>query len=643
MFNQIQKERVVVPISEYWERDSVFYRSDFSMQTMTDTGNLVGHEGCVNAINFNSTGSLLVTGSDDQAVKIWDFSTRKCLASLQGHSSNVFATLFLPEKGDREVISGGNDSDIRYYNLNSQENLVYQHHKRKVLSLCVNPMNPNCFISCSADGTIRLFDIRNQYKRTKLEKTQQSTSSDDSDNHPSVIPQALGGGRRGAGTTLSDPLTMDSLLINYNSLSRDMSTVYSVDISPNGNNFIAGSGDGNVRMFDFRYIKPTHNPTDCFVNIFRNIKIKPDSNAEATGCQFSKDGTEVVSTLLSDKIYVFDVNRNYCKEFGLDYMENDMKKITKILREGAKRSGGSSSNSETSSSTKLTSSYPSNPDVHPADFVGGTSSNLSNLAEGKSAEGSKIIKTTPVLQEGHASNDNNNTSQKASSGDNLRLPTSTLNVSINSEEGRDDEGKEADADNVYMDDQDLRRENVEFGEKDDEDEEHSRSSFEDMALIDTMKRVYKGHCSQQTIKGVYFYGPNSEYVMSGSDDAKIFIWDKKTGKLVRILEGHDSTVNTIAAHPTLPVLASSGIDSYIKIWQPNGDYPDKETMEKRLARMKAIVEENESGELPGRSETRLASNNILYLLNLFRFFQQQHQQLDDEDDSAANNEGNNSN
>jgi hypothetical protein len=52
----------------------------------------------------------------------------------------------------------------------------------------------------------------------------------------------------------------------------------------------------------------------------------------------------------------------------------------------------------------------------------------------------------------------------------------------------------------------------------------------------TYFNVYKGHISINTIKGVNFFGPKSEFVMSGSDDARIYIWDKKTTELLTVLE-----------------------------------------------------------------------------------------------------------
>ncbi|KAI3446298.1 hypothetical protein Pfo_002963 [Paulownia fortunei] len=81
-------------------------------------------------------------------------------------------------------------------------------------------------------------------------------------------------------------------------------------------------------------------------------------------------------------------------------------------------------------------------------------------------------------------------------------------------------------------------------------------------------QAYKGHRNCETVKGVNFFGPNCEYVVSGSDCGRIFIWKKKGGELVRVLEADKHIVNCIESHPHATVLASSGIEHDIKLWIP---------------------------------------------------------------------------
>jgi len=87
------------------------------------------------------------------------------------------------------------------------------------------------------------------------------------------------------------------------------------------------------------------------------------------------------------------------------------------------------------------------------------------------------------------------------------------------------------------------------------------------------KQKYNGHCNIQTVKSVSFFGPGAEYVVSGSDDGNIFIWEKITATLVNILHGDRHVVNIMSGHPFDPVLATSGIENHVKLWHPTLSAP----------------------------------------------------------------------
>ncbi len=51
----------------------------------------MGHEGCVNSINFSFSGQLLASGSDDLHLILWDWCRGKMVGKYStGHDSNVF-------------------------------------------------------------------------------------------------------------------------------------------------------------------------------------------------------------------------------------------------------------------------------------------------------------------------------------------------------------------------------------------------------------------------------------------------------------------------------------------------------------------------------------------------------------------------
>ena len=50
------------------------------------------------------------------------------------------------------------------------------------------------------------------------------------------------------------------------------------------------------------------------------------------------------------------------------------------------------------------------------------------------------------------------------------------------------------------------------------------------------------------VKGVNFYGPKSEYIISGSDCSNIFIWEKQTEKVVQYFHGDDGGVVSLLCY-----------------------------------------------------------------------------------------------
>jgi nuclear receptor interaction protein len=72
-----------------------------------------------------------------------------------------------------------------------------------------------------------------------------------------------------------------------------------------------------------------------------------------------------------------------------------------------------------------------------------------------------------------------------------------------------------------------------------------REEVESHVPCSSHMNVYKGHCNIKTVKDVNYFGLDDEYVVSGSDSGHVFIWDRKTSKLVNILEGDSDVVNVV--------------------------------------------------------------------------------------------------
>lgn len=73
------------------------------------------HQGCVNTLCWNETGTLLLSGSDDQHLVVTDGHTYEVKANYRtSHRANIFSAKFLPVSGDHNIISCSGDGIILY-------------------------------------------------------------------------------------------------------------------------------------------------------------------------------------------------------------------------------------------------------------------------------------------------------------------------------------------------------------------------------------------------------------------------------------------------------------------------------------------------------------------------------------------------
>ncbi|ODO10316.1 hypothetical protein I350_02545 [Cryptococcus amylolentus CBS 6273] len=105
-------------------------------------------------------------------------------------------------------------------------------------------------------------------------------------------------------------------------------------------------------------------------------------------------------------------------------------------------------------------------------------------------------------------------------------------------------------------------------------------------------RSFFGALNTETVKDCNFLGVRSDKIASGSDDGHFMVWDKDTGRLEGVWEGDGAIVNMIEQHPTLPLIASSGIDSTIKLFSPFHHRPRPQPSFNRSHRGDEIVERN---------------------------------------------------
>ena len=77
----------------------------------------MGHDAPVYSVAFSPDGKLIVSGSLDRTLKIWDANSGQELQKLTGHTDLVLSVAFSPD-GQR-IVSGSADKTLKIWPISS--------------------------------------------------------------------------------------------------------------------------------------------------------------------------------------------------------------------------------------------------------------------------------------------------------------------------------------------------------------------------------------------------------------------------------------------------------------------------------------------------------------------------------------------
>ncbi|BET02723.1 WD domain, G-beta repeat [Nesidiocoris tenuis] len=596
------------------------------------------HSGCVNCISWNAAGDKFLSGSDDQHLIVTDPFREKVLSNYKSsHRANIFSAKFLPFSSDQRIVSCSGDGLILYTDLMRTEDThdnIFTCHISTTYEVLTIPDDPNCFLSCGEDCTVRCFDLRTKQKCTK----------------PRCIEDVMIQSMR--------PVT--ALCINH-------TRPYQLAV---------GLSDGSVRIFDRRTLSVGAGSSAKRPYIYKSNHDLDGKFYRITSLSYSPSGEEILVSYSSEHLYLFDVKNRESTIFtpDRDWAERDAGDREPFEDLAVSDYGGSRTTLPHAPVRRLRLRgdwSDTGPDARPQnDLASGGS-----LQARPTLHGTLMQRMTDVLsrmlndpatraalsqggediypeteEENHSQNEN---SQDESGGplepspmddenssSATTSPNNTVEEADNSEQSSSSsptarETSEAAPANEPLDlplpsfsstyssfvkptaesspmetepAQDSRQdvamdaaESVEtcapstssqpnqtkpsFNLKGSDDvslpteSSQNRNKAEDCdESFRTRKskvnytQKYTGHRNSRTmIKEATFWG--DDYVISGSDCGHIFMWEKETARLKMLLQADHHVVNCVQPHPFLPVLASSGIDYDVKLWAPTQEEP----------------------------------------------------------------------
>ncbi|KAF7727362.1 hypothetical protein EC973_007605 [Apophysomyces ossiformis] len=163
------------------------------------------HKNTVIDVNWSQDDSMLLTGSADRLMRIWDVETQNCLATFEGHTMSLRSVNWHPTNPDLLVSASKDGSfriwDIRYRQIRREEDdciPVYapikvvndaqdrtKAKKRKPNNNSSGPAAPDVsvtcalflkhedekVVSCNSNGTVKLWDCRAGRDATPISST----------------------------------------------------------------------------------------------------------------------------------------------------------------------------------------------------------------------------------------------------------------------------------------------------------------------------------------------------------------------------------------------------------------------------------------------------------------------------------------
>jgi len=597
------------------------------------------HSGCVNCLAWSHDGQLLASGSDDLKVVIWQpFQKKpKSTAIVTEHRGNIFSVKFMPHTSNTTVVSGAADHMIQIHDVMQEKTVsTFSNHMKRVKRLDVAQGCPNIVWSASEDGTVMQTDIRAKPDEVHVLVNLMSIMGKGAEAKCVSVnptkPEWIAVGCNDPYVRVFDRRQMKAKLIEFPA---DVELTYDkrqyLSTEPNCVN-------GASLSQCSKYFVPGH--------LQQMSKKRRRRLLTVTYTTFSPDGSELLVNMGGEQVYLYDINdptpklvdtTDFCgfmqqdrtPEGSSQLSENPLhvngvtSRVPKMSEEAERLKALANTDFGKEEYSKAIMQYNQalllcGSTGHPVLYANRAAAYMKRKWDGDLYAALRDCLKALKVDKGHA---------KA----HLRLCRCLLELKwVDEAQGalelfksrfaehasgaacvalakdisdviRDMSSSESAASKAAEPMPSLEDDLSSSFDEDDDDEMGGSSSHggggrsapliglknPEERFCRNSSRDYQarfaGHCNTTTdIKEANFFGNEGQFIVAGSDDGKFYCWDRRSTNIRKVLAADESIVNCLQPHPSACLLASSGIESVVRLWAPSpedGSVNDREVID----------------------------------------------------------------
>ncbi|CAG5002562.1 unnamed protein product [Parnassius apollo] len=570
---------------------------------------LHGHMGCVNCLEWNYDGSVLASASDDLHVILWDPYRYKQLHKIStGHTGNIFSVKFLSRD---TLVTCAADGTVRARNVSGSSLFECSCHCGRVKRLASAPDNPHLLWSAAEDGLVIQHDVRTSHRCSSASANVLVNLINHLGRYAEAKCVAVNPRRPyqlAVGANDFYVRLYDTRMIKLSRL--EPRALHSQLLFDRQNVLCTRAGhgdpDNDIPRAAVQYFAPGH------------LSLDPPNDhtfpkRATTYVAFSHDGNELLVNLGSEQIYLFDINsarrpvlvESFIIQHNHGYREGEGKQQP---RNGTTAATGANGTNGT------VDPQPQLPDrVRQLKELANELVNQGNYSAAVEYYNSAIAECPDcaVLYSNRAAT----LMRRCWSGDTyaairdcykaIKLDPNNVKSHFRLAKGLMDlkRAREAHECLLYFKEKFPRHAashavfllqkdiNVALENMETQPDEVGTSSADESENTSPLERQLRasaldyshrflGHCNTTTdIKEANFLGPGANYIAAGSDDGSMFIWCRKSGNIVKCLRADESILNCVQMHPSMFLLATSGIEAVVRLWSPR---PEDESTETRV-------------------------------------------------------------